>query len=125
MKNKITTAFCVVAALNLFLSSITYAEGWVLWGEKEFLETSMKQNIIWNIIDAYPDYKQCLLSMKRVWQTKKNQAIQDKNKYDTISEIQEVPYNLIITTFKEPKEIHSISENFYCLPGTLDPRDRK
>jgi hypothetical protein len=112
-------------AINLFISSIALSDSWVLWEKKEFLETSMKQNIFWNIIDAYPDYKQCLQAMKRLWQSEKNQAIQDKIKYNTISEIQEVPYKLIITTFKEPKEINSISENLYCLPGTLDPRERK
>lgn len=85
----------------------------------------MTQNIFWNIVDAYPDYKQCMQAMKRVWQSKKNQATQDKKKFDTSSEIEGVEYNLIITTFKDPKEIHSISEMLYCLPGTLDPRERK
>jgi len=93
--------------------------------KKEFMEINLKSHIFWNIIDAYPDYKQCLQTMKRVWQVEKNQAIEDKNKFDTISEIKDVPYNLIITKFKEPKEIHSISVNFYCLPGTLDPRENK
>jgi hypothetical protein len=56
---------------------------------------------------------------------KKNQAVENKKKYGTISEINEVPYGLIITNFKDPKEILSISETLYCLPGTLDPREKK
>jgi len=45
---------------------------------KRIMETNLKNNIFWKIIDAYPDHKQCLQAMKRVWQAKKNQAIQDK-----------------------------------------------
>ena len=111
--------------MSLFISSIARAESWVLWKKKEYIETSMKQNIFWEIIDAHPDYKQCLGAKKRIWQVLKNQAIEDKKKYGTISEIKEVPYELIITNVKEPKEIMSMSDTLYCLPGTLDPRERK
>lgn len=115
----------VITVTILLAASAARAESWVLWQKKEYIETTMKQNIFWEIIDAYPEHKQCLQGMKRVWQVTKNRAVEDKKKYDTISKIEEVPYNLIITNFKEPKEIMSISETFYCLPGTLDPREKK
>ena len=125
MKNELIWVSSVMVVMVLLIASTARAESWVLWQKKEYIETSMKQNIFWEIIDAYPEHKQCLLGMKRIWQVTKNQAIEDKKKYDTISEIKEVPYNLIITNFKEPKEISGILETFYCLPGTLDPREKK
>jgi hypothetical protein len=125
MKKELILLSSVIAVMLLFISSTVHAESWVLWQKKEYIKTNMEQNIFWEIIDAYPEHKQCLQGMTRIWKVIKNQAIEDKKKYDTISEIKEVPYSLIITNFKEPKEIMSISENFYCLPGTLDPRERK
>ncbi len=106
------------------LLSTARAESWVLWEKKEYFKTSMEQNIFWEIIDAYPEYKQCLQGMQKVWQMTRDQAIEDK-KNDTISEVKEIPDTGIITRFKQPKEIMSISYIFYCLPGTLDPREKK
>jgi len=125
MRTKLLSFFAVIAMVILFMSSFAGADSWVLWSEKEYMQTNMKSNIFWKIIDAYPDYKQCLQGMNRVWQVKKKQALEDKEKYGTISEVKDVPYSMIITNFKEPKEIHSISETLYCLPGTLDPREKK
>ena|SRR5450759_2614117 len=125
MKNEIIMASFAMAVILVLISSTVRAESWVLWQKKEYIETNMKQNIFWELIDAYPEHKQCLQGMKRIYQVTRNNAIEDKKKYDTISEIKEVPYSLIIINFKEPKEIMSISETLYCLPGTLDPREKK
>jgi len=125
MKTKIISVLCVIAFISLFISSIARAESWVLWTKKEIMETTIKNNTFWEIINAYPDHSQCLQAKKRIWQVIRNQALEDKNKYGTISEIKEVPDELIITNFKDPKEIMSISQTLYCLPGTLDPRKKR
>jgi len=122
MKMKIISVLCVVAFISLFLSSIACAESWVLWKKTEFIAKG-KSNISWEIIDAMPDYNQCLEVKKRVWQAIKKQWVETKIKYGAISEIKEVPYELIILKFKDSSD--SSIETLYCLPGGLDPRDKK
>lgn len=125
MNKKLILTSCMIVAMNVLMSSTASSESaWVLWTKKEYIEMNMKQSIFWEIINAYPDHKQCLQAKRRIWQVEKNQALEDK-KLGTISEIKEVPDELIITNFKNPKEILSISTTLYCLPGTLDPRERK
>ena len=126
-KNIILGVLCLlVTAMSVFTPSTGKSEcAWVLWTKKEYIKTDMRQNIYWEIINAYPDHNQCMQAKKRIWQVERNRALEDKKKYGTISEIKEVPDEVIITNFKDAKEILSISENIYCLPGTLDPRERK
>jgi len=126
MNKSLVTVLSLIATMNVFMPSTARSEcAWVLWAKREYIKTDMKQNIYWEIINAYPDHNQCLQAKKRIWQVIKNEALEDKKKYGTISEIKEVPDELIIMNFKDPKEIMSKSENLYCLPGTLDPRERK
>jgi hypothetical protein len=125
-KNIVLAVLSLIAAMSVFVPSTSKGEcAWVLWTKKEYIKTDMRQNIYWEIINAYPDHNQCMQAKKRIWQVERNRALEDKKKYGTISEIKEVPDEVIITNFKDAKEILSISENIYCLPGTLDPRERK
>ena len=124
--NKKLMLICLIVVMNVFVSTIARSEcAWVLWTKKEYIKENMEQNVHWRIIRAYPDYNQCLQAKKRIWQVIKNQALEDKKRYGTISEIKEVPDELVITNFKDSKNILSVSEEFYCFPGTLDPRERK
>ena len=116
---------CVTIVMILLISSTARCESWVLWTKTEYIKTNMQSSVFWEIINAFPDHNQCLQVKKKVWQVKHNQAMEDKKKYETIDEIKEVANELIITNFKDHKDIHSISVNLYCLPGTLDPRERK
>ena len=125
-KNLVLPTLSLIVTMSVFISSAASFEcAWVLWTKKEYIEKGLKQTTFWEIINAFPDHDQCFQAKKRIWQVKKNQALEDKKKYGTISKIDEVPYELIITSFKDPNDIMSISENIYCLPGTLDPRERK
>ncbi len=105
------------------LSSTAQADSWVLWEKTDSIKMNGGQNIYWEIIHAYPMRKQCIQEMIRTWWMMRNQAIEDKKKSDTISEVKEVRYSAIITTFKQPKEIKSIAITYYCLPGMSDPRE--
>ena len=125
MYQRLISISCIMVLMIVFIPTTARSESWVLWQKKEFQKIDLTSNIYWEILDAYPDYKQCMQTMKRIWQVEKTQALEDKKKFDTISEIKDVPYNLLIRKFKEPKEYHSIWEHFYCLPGTLDPREKK
>ncbi len=113
----------MVAFIGLFISSIALAESWVLWSKLELLGAPPNVNSApdWEIIGAYPDHNQCLQAQKRIWQLYKDQAVDDKNKYGQILEIKEVPGEIIIEKFKDMSGIRTL----YCLPGTLDPREKK
>ncbi len=104
-------------------SSTAQADSWVLWEKTDSIKTNGDQNIFWEIIHAYPMRKQCIQEMIRTWWMMRNQAIEDKKKSNTISEVKEVPYSEIIITFKQPKEIKSIAKTYYCLLGASDPRE--
>ena len=85
----------------------------------------LTHNTFWEIVGAYPDYNPCIEAKGRVWKGRYDEAMEDKKKYSAIAEVKFVPNELIITSYKDPKEIHSVSINLYCLPGTLDPREKK
>lgn len=125
MKKKITSVSCVITVIFLIISPMAHADSWVLWNKKEYLEKKMKQEIFWEIADAYPEYKQCLQALVKLWNVEKNQAIKDRKESVGISKVEEVPNTMIITYFKESSDIISIAETLYCLPGTLDPREKK
>lgn len=117
--------------LSLFFLLVVYVSlphaesGWVLWKKAEVIKKELKQNIYWEIVNAYPNYNNCSDAKKRIWQTLKQEAIEEKkDKYRNISEVKEVPYELIIKSFKDDSSFMSWSENLYCLPGTLDPREK-
>jgi hypothetical protein len=124
MNAKLVLALGVMAAV-LCISSRSSAEcGWVLWEKTEVIETNVNHNVFWKIQNAYSNYDQCLQAKKRVWQVIKDQAIEEKKQMSTISEIKEVPNELVIKTYKDNKNILSWSDELYCLPGTLDPREK-
>ena len=108
-----------------FHSSTAQAETWVLWERTDSIKTSGDQHTYWEIIHAYPVHKQCIKEMQRTWQIMRDKASEDKRNSNTISEVKEVPYSAIITTFKQPREMKSITTTYYCLPGTSDPREKK
>jgi hypothetical protein len=122
----IMLALLVSCLIPLLPASARAQNGWVLWQKTETTTSStMQQHVSWELLDAYPEYDRCTQVATKVWQVSKDRWTEDKQKYGTISEIKEVPSVLIIVTFKDPKKIRSVSEKFFCLPGTLDPRERK
>ncbi len=108
-----------------FLSSTAQAETWVLWERTDSIKTSGDQHTYWEIIHAYPVHKQCIKEMQRIWQVMRDKASEDKEKSNTIAEVKEVPYSAIIISFKQPQEMMSITNTYYCFPGTSDPREKK
>lgn len=123
MQSKIILIFCFLGFLLFY--SIVHAESWVLWTKTEYAKTDLSHDVFWEIIGAYPDYNKCQQAKDRVYRVKQDDAREDKKQYPAISKVEEVPTELIIIKFKDPKEIHSKSISFFCLPGTLDPREKK
>jgi len=123
MQNKMVLILCFLGFL-LFCSTV-HAESWVLWTKIEYSKTDLSHDIFWEIMGGYPDYNTCLQVKDKIYRVRQKEAREDKKQYPSISKLDEVPTELIIITFKDPKEIYSKSISFFCLPGTLDPREKK
>ena len=107
----------------LFAPFHALADGWVLWEKGDVIKKGLEQSIYWNIINAYPLYEQCAKAKVNMWQHFKKEAEEDKQTMGVV-EVKTAP-DLVIKRFKEDNSILSWSQTVYCLPGTLDPRERK
>ena len=86
---------------------------------------ALKKTTFWEIINAYPSHALCMQAKEKKWMVLKSEALEDQKKYSSIMGISDVPYDTVIKNYKEGRDILSSSDTLYCLPGTLDPRDRK
>ncbi|MGZ8430690.1 MAG: hypothetical protein ACXW4A_08665 [Nitrospira sp.] len=120
---KFVSICCLAASIPLFLPFLANADGWVLWEKGEVIETGEKQSIYWNIIDAYPLYEQCTEGKGRMWEHFKKEAQEEKETMG-VADVKTAP-DLVIKSFKDNNNILSWSHTLYCLPGTLDPRERR
>lgn len=95
---------------------------WVLWEELELFsikDGKPTDNVVWKLIVATPKYEQCLENQRRLFEKIKKEADEDKEKYDTISKIEVVPYTFVMKDFKSGG---FFSKTLKCLPDTIDPR---
>ena len=107
----------------LFVSGVANAQcAWVLWEKWEVAgikDGKLTTNVLWTLIVATPNYDQCLEKQEGLYERIKNGADEDKKKYDTILEIEAVPFTLVIERYRSGR---FSSNTLYCLPDTIDPR---
>jgi len=126
MIRKLILILFLSAIVSLGVASQASAESaWVLWKKAELMEMALKKTTFWEIVNAYPDYAQCMKAKEKKWMVLKSEALEDQKKYSSIMGISDVPFDTVIKNYKEGRDILSSSDTLYCLPGTLDPRDRK
>ena len=126
MRRKPILASCLIILMIILASSAANAESaWVLWKKAELMEMALKKTTIWEIVNAYPDHAQCLKAKEKKWMVLKTEALEDQKKYSSIMGVSDVPYENVIKNYKEGRDILSSSDTLYCLPGALDPRERK
>ncbi len=123
MKN-LLTSICIAFSLVVSIPLVLSAESWVLWEKGDIIKKSLQQSIYWNIIDAYPQYEQCGKGKAGMFQYFKQRAEEEKQTLG-VTEVKTVAPELVIKSFKGEHEILSWSHALFCLPGTLDPRERK
>ena len=107
----------------LLMSSTANAQsGMVLWEEKQVMEIkngTLSENSQWTLLEAAPTPEQCIEAQKRVFEVRKNNYLVLKGSKPWM-EVFTTPYKSVtIRTSLEPTLISNI---FYCLPGTTDPR---
>lgn len=114
---------CFLLVLCLVIPFQSSAESWVLWQKTELVEIAnrdVKTNLDWEIVSAYEKYGPCEQAQVRVWKSINKRAQDDKLKYHhTIEKVDSVSPSLVMTTYNSGS---FLSQNLYCLPGTLDPR---
>lgn len=125
IKKRMLSPWLIVLMVILASSAANAESAWVLWKKAELMEMALKKTTIWEIVNAYPNHAQCVQAKEKKWILLKAEAIEDKKKYSSIMGINDVPYETVIKNYKEGRDILSSSDTLYCLPGTLDPRERK
>lgn len=122
MKNYVAI-LCLTASIVLSMPLMSSADGWVLWEKGEVIKKALDQSIYWNIVDAYPLYEHCTKGKVRMWQFFKNEAEKKKETIGVV-EVKTAP-DLVIERFNDNSSMLSWSHTLYCLPGTIDPRERR
>ncbi|MBI1911988.1 MAG: hypothetical protein HYS21_08290 [Deltaproteobacteria bacterium] len=109
-----------IAIFYFFISSTTlFAESaWVLWSKKEITNLkTFEKSLNWQIHEAFEGKNECENQKCEDYEIASNIFKKDNK---LIEEVGKTPYDSYIVLFKDG---HMLSENFYCLPATIDPRE--
>jgi len=109
----------------LLMSSTANAQSaMVLWEQVQVMEIkdgTLSENSQWTSLRAAPTYEQCIEAQIRAFEVRRNVCTALKDSNPTM-EIWTTPYKS--TTIQWSLEPTLISNIFYCLPDTIDPRKR-
>jgi hypothetical protein len=108
----------------LLVSSTANAQNAVLLWEKvlvmEIKDGALSENSQWTLLKAAPTYGQCIEAQGQVFQQCKNGYLALKGSNPEM-EVWTTPYKAV--TVQLTLEPRLISNIFYCLPDTTDPRN--
>jgi hypothetical protein len=107
----------------LLMSSTANAQNAVLLWEKvlvmEIKEGTLSENSQWTLLKAAPTYEQCIEAQRQVFEIRKTNYMALKDSRPEM-EVWTTPYKAV--TVQLSLEPNLISNIFYCLPDTIDPR---
>jgi hypothetical protein len=107
----------------LLMSSTANAQNAVLLWEKvlvmEIKEGTLSENSQWTLLKAAPTNEQCEEAQRQVLEVRKTDYIALRDSKPEI-EVWATPYKAV--TVQLSSEPSLISNIFYCLPDTIDPR---
>ncbi|MGD9579690.1 MAG: hypothetical protein AB7Y74_15755 [Syntrophorhabdus sp.] len=132
---------CIIFSLLGFYFSCQSAfseDGWVLWEKRQQQDVRKdgkagSNYLDWEILNAFPAWQECDIYKQNLWKVKKATFTEikekcTKNKCDNkiISLDDGVPFESlnVIHQFSNETIGHQYLK-WFCLPGTLDPRERK
>jgi hypothetical protein len=115
----------VLVTLLVSLASSAYGESWVLWTKSEYIDMNLHNDVSWKIENASQDYKQCQENKIMSWVSADKFAASLQDSPGMVQRISSVIGDRVVITYKNPKQTYMSISSFYCLPGTLDPRDKK
>jgi len=123
---RLRRASVIVALYLLPWAATASAEcAWVLWAEHEYRDDKFRTEKSWKLHVARPTQKECEEVLQRVWQVEVKNW-QPSAERPGVKEVQSAP-GLVIVTFKKGDSDYAggFSEEFVCLPDTVDPRGPK
>jgi hypothetical protein len=107
----------------LLMSSTANAQNAVLLWEKvlvmEIKEGTLSENSQWTLLKAAPTYEQCIEAQRQVFEIRKTNYMALKDSRPEM-EVWTTPYKAV--TVQLSLDPNLISNIFYCLPDTIDPR---
>ena len=98
---------------------------WVVWTKREYRSLGTQPpefSTDWELIDAFTSKKQCITLKTSVWAAHVEQY-NDLSKYPDIEKVEKVLGNQIIVRYK--KNLGSQTVTVFCLPDTIDPREKE
>ncbi|MGC9963920.1 MAG: hypothetical protein ABSE08_00745 [Syntrophobacteraceae bacterium] len=112
--------FLLILIQSLCLLQAAYGgDSWVLWEKQESIDSSVgiRQAVMWEAIDGYAKEADCRTHREQVWNGKMKDWGGRRGSY--IEKIDGVPYTYIGIKTKDSL----VTLQYYCLPGTIDPRE--
>jgi hypothetical protein len=107
----------------LLMSSTANAQNAVLLWEKvlviEIKEGALSENSQWMLLKAAPTYDQCIEAQRQVFEARNTEYSTLRHSKPEM-EVWITPYKAV--TVQLSSEPSLISNIFYCLPNTIDPR---
>ena len=121
---KIKRVFLAVSFCLLMSSTATAQDAVLLWEKVlaiEIKEGTLSENSQWTVLKVLPTDKQCGEAQRQILEVRKAEYIASKDSKPEM-EAWITPYKAV--TVQWGSEPSLISNIFYCLPDTIDPRKR-
>lgn len=137
MKNRTKIWIIIVIAISItgVAVSADATDSWVLWEKNEWtgvFDTGLSGDVHWTIIGAVPQFEACEKWKENVIKsTMKNKEKEAKeNTAWSKQEVERVGDAISVSYSRDSKKAGKIEwylgyTTYYCLPGTLDPREKK
>ena len=122
-KNEKIGEVLLAIALCLLMGSTANAQNAVLLWEKvvvmEIKDGGLGENSQWTFLKAAPTYEQCTEAQRQVFEARKTDYLALKDSTPEM-EVWTTPYEAV--TVQLSSEPRLISNIFYCISNTFDPR---
>lgn len=137
MENRSNIWAIIVIAISIISIAVSAdaSDSWVLWEKNEWtavFDTGPRGDVYWTIIGADPQFGTCEKWKENVIKaTKENKEKGAKeNAAWSKQEVKRVGDTISVSYSRDSKKAGQIEWylgdiTYYCLPGTLDPREKK
>jgi len=107
-------------------SAVAHADSWVLWTKittDTIKNSDVRNSVRWELEGGYPEYKQCIAEIQPRLLTEKK--VYSESFKSILKKIDIAGNTLIYSVGNEQEGYTVFTKEFLCLPGTLDPREKK
>lgn len=137
MKNRTKIWIIIVIAISIagVAVSADATDSWVLWEKNEWtavFDSGPRGDVYWAIIGAVPQFETCERWKENVIKStkKKKEKEAKENTAWSKQEVERVGDVITVSYSRNSKKAEQIEWyhgyiTYYCLPGTLDPREKK